>query len=97
MLDGCFLKDDDFRMTTCLTAQDPVGAFRLEVFATLEIEGKITDEVIENMMTRHHSGFCVHIGKRIPTDEEQGLDKLARYIIRACFSRERRVRMVICR
>ncbi len=57
----------------------------------LKKEEKITDVVIENMMSWHHSGFHVHIGGRIQPDDEQGLENLARYIIRACFSQERMV------
>ena len=57
----------------------------------LKKEGKITDAVIENMMSWHHSGFHVHIGERIQPDNEQGLENLARYVVRACFSQERMV------
>ena len=41
------------------------------------------------MMTWHHSGFHVHVGERIRPEDEKGLENLARYIIRACFSLER--------
>ena len=57
----------------------------------LKKEGKITDAVIENMMSWHHSGFHVHIGERIWPEDQQGLENLARHIIRACFSQERMV------
>ena len=57
----------------------------------LKKEGKITDAVIENTMSWNHSGSHVHIGERIQPNDEQGLEKLARYIIRACFSQERMV------
>ena len=43
------------------------------------------------MMTWHHSGFHVHVGERIRPEDEKGLENLARYIIRACFSQERMV------
>jgi len=33
----------------------------------------------------------VHIGERIWPDDEAGLENLAKYIIRACFSQERMV------
>ncbi|WP_155310521.1 transposase [Desulfosarcina ovata] len=42
-------------------------------------------------MSWHHSGFHVHIGERIWPEDEKGLENLARYIIRACFSQERMV------
>ena len=39
----------------------------------------------------NHSGFHVYIGERIRLDDEQGLENLARYTIRACFSQERMI------
>jgi hypothetical protein len=52
-------------------------------------EGKINDAVIENMLTWRHSGFNVYCGPTIWPNNDQGLEDLARYIIRACFSQER--------
>jgi len=57
----------------------------------LKKEGKITDAVIENMLSWRHSGFHVYIGDRIFSDDQTGLGNLARYIIRPCFSQERMV------
>jgi len=45
--------------------------------------------VIENMMNWHHSGFNVYCGKAIWPHNQEGLESLARYIIRASFSQER--------
>ena len=45
--------------------------------------------VIESMMNWHHSGFIVYCGKAIWPHNEEGLENLARYIIRASFSQER--------
>jgi hypothetical protein len=55
----------------------------------LKDEGKINDAFIENMLTWHHSGFNVYCGPTIWPNNDQGLEDLARYIIRACFSQER--------
>ena len=63
--------------------------FRYEVFNMLKAEGKINDVVIENMMNWHHSGFNVYCGKAIWPHNQEGLESLARYIIRASFSQER--------
>jgi hypothetical protein len=60
--DGCFLEGDGFRMAPMITGKDLSEAFRHEVLVMLKKEGKITDAVIENMMSWHHSGFHVHIG-----------------------------------
>jgi hypothetical protein len=65
------------------------SSIHYEVFKMLKAEAKITDAVIENMMNRHRSGFNVYCGKAIWPHNEQGLENLARYIIRAFFSRER--------
>jgi hypothetical protein len=63
--------------------------FRYEVFKMLKAEGKITDVIIENMMNWRHSGFHVYCGKAIWPHNEEGLENLSRYIIRASFSQER--------
>jgi hypothetical protein len=68
----------------------------------LKAEGKINDVVIENMMNwpparralslrlgERHSGFNVYCGNAIWPHNEEGLENLARYIIRASFSQER--------
>ena len=52
-------------------------------------EGKINDVVIENMMNWRHSGFNVYCGNAIWPNNEEGLENLAGYIIRASFSQER--------
>jgi hypothetical protein len=63
--DGCFLESGGFRMAPWPTLRDLGEAFRHAIFSMLKKEGKITDAVIENMMSWHHSGFHVHIGERI--------------------------------
>ena len=60
--------------------------FRYEVFKMLKDEGKINDTVIESMMAWRHSGFNVYCGNTIWPHNEDGLENLARYIIRASFS-----------
>jgi hypothetical protein len=62
----------------------------------LKAEGKISDAVIENMLSpakgatgcKHwrHSGFNLYYGPTIWPNNDKGLEDLARYIIRACFS-----------
>ncbi len=55
----------------------------------LKKEGKINDAIIENMLSRRHTGFHVHIGARIRPEDENALGNLAKYIVRASFSQER--------
>lgn len=89
--DGCFLDDGSFRMAPGFMVEDLEEACQYEVLKMLKKEGKITDAVIENMLSWHHTGFHVYIGDRIFPDDKTGLGNLARYIIRACFSQERMV------
>lgn len=79
--DGYFLEDGNFQIAPRFRAKNLTEAFRHEVLSMFKKEGKITDVVIDNMMSWHHSGFHVHIGERIWPEDEQGLENLARYII----------------
>ena len=65
------------------------AGFPYEMLKILKAEGKITDVINENMMNWRHSGFHVYCGKAIWPHNEDGLENLARYIIRASFSQER--------
>jgi hypothetical protein len=69
-------------------AKDLEGLFRHEVFKMLKAEGKITDAVIVNMMGWRHRGFSVYYGETIWSSNDKGLEDLARYIFRACFSQQ---------
>ena len=63
--DGCFFKDGDFHMAPGFMLEDLEKIFQYEVFKMLKKGGKITEAVIENMLSWHHSGFHVYIGDRI--------------------------------
>ncbi|RLB29339.1 MAG: IS91 family transposase, partial [Deltaproteobacteria bacterium] len=51
--------------------------------------GKITQDLVEMLMSWRHSGFNVFCGSRIQPGDENAMGNLARYIIRASFSQER--------
>ncbi len=87
--DGCFYGSGSFVVCPTLNAKDLEDLFRYEVFKMLKAEGKINDAVIENMLNWRHSGFNVYCGNAIWPHDEEGLENLARYIIRASFSQER--------
>jgi len=57
--------------------------------AGLLSKGKITQDLINMLMSWRHSGFNVFCGPRIQPGEEEAMENLARYIIRASFSQER--------
>ena len=87
--DGCFYNDAAFRVCSPPDTGALEKLFRYEVFKMLKAKGKINDIIIENMMNWHHSGFNVYCGKAIWPRNQEGLEKLACYIIRASFSQER--------
>jgi len=89
--DGCFYGNDGFIITPAPNPKDLENAFRNEVFKMLKKNGKITDFVIENMMNWHHSGFNVYCGASISPSDQEGIEKLAQYIIRAPISQERMI------
>jgi len=75
--DGCFNNNGSFMAAVTPNADHLEPLFRLEVLNMLKREGKITDAVIENMSTWHHSGFHVYCGDVIRPDDEEGLEHLA--------------------
>lgn len=52
-------------------------------------KGKITEDLVGLLMSWPHSGFNVYCGPRIYPRDEEAMENLARYIIRASFSQER--------
>jgi hypothetical protein len=87
--DGCFYGNGSFMVCPTAHPKDLEELFRYEIFKMLKAEGKITDALIQNMMNWRHSGFNIYWGYAIWPHNEEGLEKLARYIIRASFSQER--------
>lgn len=87
--DGCFYGNSMFIKGPAPVAKDLEDTFRRKVFALLKKEGLINEFVIDNMINWHHSGFNVYCGKTLWPDNDEGLENLARYIIRASFSSER--------
>ncbi len=55
--DGCFSKDGDFHMDPGFMLEDLEEIFQYEMLKMLKKEVKITDAVIENMLSWRHSGF----------------------------------------
>jgi len=50
-------------------------------------KGKITQDLVNMLVSWRHSGFNVFCGRRIQPGEEEAMENLARYIIRAFLSR----------
>jgi hypothetical protein len=89
--DGGFFEDNSFRVAPEIVGKNLEKAFQYEVLKMLKKEGKINDAIIENLLSWRHTGFHVYLGPRIWPDDHDALERLARYMIRACFSSERMV------
>ena len=87
--DGCFYGQGMFRVAPRFDTRDLEKIFRHKVFKMMLSKGKITEELVDRLMTWRHSGFNVFSGPRIQPGEEEAIENLARYIIRASFSQER--------
>ena len=84
--DGLFQKSGTFYMMpkTDLTPLEEI--FRSKVLKMLKEEGKISDNINNNLMSWKHTRFSVHNGVRIARDDEEGKENLAHYSIRNTFS-----------
>lgn len=87
--DGCFYGADKFKVAPPVQAKELETVFRAKVFRLLLTAGKINDGLITMLLSWRHSGFNVHCGRRIWPDDENAMENVARYIIRASFSQER--------
>jgi hypothetical protein len=63
--------------------------FRYKVFRLLISKKKITEDIVKLLKSWLHSGFNIFCGNRIQPGDKDAVESLARYIIWACFSRER--------
>ena len=52
-------------------------------------KGIVTKDLVNMLLSWRHSGFNVFCGPRIQPGDQQAMENLARYIIRASFSQER--------
>jgi hypothetical protein len=57
--------------------------FREKVFAMLQDAHFLSTEFADRMRTWHHSGFSVHQSFTLSPDDNEGIQRLARYIARA--------------
>ena len=52
-------------------------------------KGKITEDLVDVLIKWRHSGFNVFCRPKIQPGDENAMENLARYIVRASFSQER--------
>ena len=87
--DGCFYGQGMFRVAPRFNTKPLKEIFQYNVFKMLLSMGKITEDLVGMLMSWRHSGFNVFCGPRIQPGDEEAMENLARYIIRASFSQER--------
>jgi len=87
--DGCFYAEGMFRVAPSFELKDMEEIFHHKVFKMLLSKGKITQDLVNMLMSWRRSGFNVYCGPRIQPGDEQAMENIARYIIRASFSQER--------
>ena len=85
--DGCFYGEGMFRGAPRFHRKDLEKIFRHKVFKMLLSKGKITQDLGNMLMPWRHSGFNVFCGPKIQPGEQEAMENLARYIIRAFLSR----------
>ena len=69
--DGLFGPNGTFYCLPKTELKELEEIFRSKVLAMLKAEGKINDGLIEKLMAWHHSGFGVHAGNRIASNDRQ--------------------------
>jgi len=87
--DGCFHENDMFSVSSTVDTKTLEEIFRHKVLKMLQKKGKITQDMIALLDKWRHSGFNVYCGPRIQPGDEESMENLARYIVRASFSQER--------
>jgi hypothetical protein len=61
----------------------------MDVLKMLKKEGKITQFIIDNMLNWQHTGFNVYCGDPIYHEDQESIEKLAQYVVRAPISQDR--------
>ncbi|MBN1105992.1 MAG: transposase [Deltaproteobacteria bacterium] len=87
--DGSFFPNGACKVDAAWDAQGLEKLFQHKVLSMLLRKGKIIEEVVEIILSWRHSGFNVHCGPRIQPGDEEALENIARYVVRASFSQER--------
>ncbi len=87
--DGCFHENGMFSVSPAVDTKALEQIFRHKVLKMLLEMGKITPEMITLLDKWRHTGFNVFAGQRILPRQEESMENLARYIIRASFSQKR--------
>jgi hypothetical protein len=87
--DGGFFESGAFKIAPAFDTESLQKLFQHKILKMLLRKGKIMEEVPKLILSWRHSGFNVHCGPRIHPGDEEAMENLARYVVRASFSQER--------
>ncbi len=81
-------------MAVAIETEPFIEIWRHEVFALLLQHGKITEDLVRQMMQwRHHCGFGIDRSVLLAASDTKGLERVARYMLRCPFSLARLVKV----
>jgi len=78
-----------FRVSPLFDVKKLEKLFQHQILKMLLKKGKITEDFVAMLSKWRHSRFNVFCGPRIQPGDEEAMENLVRYIIRASFSQER--------
>jgi len=87
--DGLFMESGMFYVAPRLSTRPLEELFRVRVIKMLVEEGLLAGEMARKLLCWKHSGFSVHNGKPIRRGDDEGLERVAQYIIRNPFSEKK--------
>ncbi|MBM3789631.1 MAG: transposase [Acidobacteria bacterium] len=87
--DGAFTPDGAFVPLPETPAEPYLKLWEKKLFDLLLAEGRITQQVIEQMRTWQHSGFSVDKSVRLAGGDTAAIERLTQYILRCPFSLDR--------
>ena len=87
--DGIFSPSGMFYVAPKLSTKPLEQLFRVSVLKMLAAEGPLGEEMARKLLSWRHSGFSVHNGKPIKRGDDDGLERVAQYIIRNPFSEKK--------
>jgi hypothetical protein len=87
--EGAFDKSGQFYPVTGIPYKRMEEYFRLSVLGMLKNEGLISEDLIRNLLGWKHSGFNIHAEGKAVINDDQGRERLAKYMIRPPISMAR--------
>jgi len=87
--DGAFGPNGTFSSLPRIPREALEKLFQHKTLTMLLAEGLITEKLVRNLLSWRRSGFNVHVGEKALPEDEESIEKLAQYIVRAPLAQER--------